>query len=200
MSLIDKWKSLRLPWRKRFLAGRSIRVVRKTLIDTGTDLEGNRYYFLRPTLSTIPGPDNRNLRRILQPASQTKTHYSDIVISPAWHQWLRGTRDTAPSLAEQQTDFTRQSQLKVLARAADERWEAKGRLSEPTNPDWTPTVQDEPRRDNFELAVGDGEGPTGSVGMRGRSARASSVLDGQNVAGVPYAAEVVKNSTRTRGS
>ncbi len=39
----------------------------------------------------------------------------------------------------------RQAQLKLLAKAADERWAAK------------PSVLDKPRRGNLELGVGDGE-------------------------------------------
>ena len=42
-----------------------------------------------------------------------------------WHQWLRHTRHDPPSIAEQQLDVQRQSQLKHLAKLADERWAAK---------------------------------------------------------------------------
>ena len=42
-----------------------------------------------------------------------------------WHQWLRHTRQDPPSIAEQQLDVQRQSQLKYLAKLADERWAAK---------------------------------------------------------------------------
>jgi NADH dehydrogenase [ubiquinone] 1 alpha subcomplex assembly factor 2 len=46
---------------------------------------------------------------------------------------------------EQQIDVARQAQLKLLAKAADDRWAAK------------PSVLDKPRRGNFELGVGEGE-------------------------------------------
>lgn len=63
------------------------------------------------------------MRRIVQypPA----THYSEIKISPQWHQWLRHTRNEPPSLAEQSQDLVRQRNLKVLAAEADARWAAK---------------------------------------------------------------------------
>ena len=79
--------------------------------------------------------------------------YSDIDIPPQWHQWLRYTRPTAPSLQELQHDLIRQQQLKRLATQADERWASK------------PSVLDAPRRGNMELGVGDGEAE-GSVGRR----------------------------------
>lgn len=63
------------------------------------------------------------MRRIAQyPPS---THYSDINISPQWHQWLRHTRRDPPSIAEQSQDLVRQENLKVLAAQADARWAAK---------------------------------------------------------------------------
>jgi NADH dehydrogenase [ubiquinone] 1 alpha subcomplex assembly factor 2 len=63
------------------------------------------------------------MRRIVQyPAS---THYSDITISPQWHQWLRHTRLDPPSLTEQSQDLVRQQNLKILAAEADARWAAK---------------------------------------------------------------------------
>ncbi|MCJ1450878.1 hypothetical protein MMC28_001212 [Mycoblastus sanguinarius] len=70
-----------------------------------------------------------------------------------WHQWLRGTRPSPPSLQEQQHDVLRQQQLKQLAQAADERWAAK------------PSVLDKPKRGNLELGVGDGE-MQGTVGKK----------------------------------
>lgn len=70
-----------------------------------------------------------------------------------WHQWLRHTRTSPPSLHEQQNDVLRQIQLKQRARLADKRWAAK------------PSVLDKPRRGNLELGVGDGEAE-GTVGMK----------------------------------
>ena len=70
-----------------------------------------------------------------------------------WHQWLRRTRSSPPSIQEQQADVTRQIQLKQRAQLADERWAAK------------PSVLDKPRRGSLELGVGDGEAE-GTVGNR----------------------------------
>ena len=42
-----------------------------------------------------------------------------------WIQWLRHTREQAPSIQEQRADVQRQVQLKQLARLADERWAEK---------------------------------------------------------------------------
>lgn len=58
--------------------------------------------------------------------------FSDVTaqISPAWHQWLRHTRQFPPSLTEQSQDLIRQERLKVLAAQADARWEAKARIGD----------------------------------------------------------------------
>ena len=74
----------------------------------------------------------------------------------AWHQWLRYTRAEPPSIQEQQLDVQRQSQLKVLAQRADERWASK------------PSMLDKPRRGNTELGVGDGES-MGTIGRQGET-------------------------------
>jgi len=103
-----RWKSLKLPWRKRFLVG--------------LDLQGNTFWEFRDTLSS----HKYRMRRIVQyPAS---THYSEIIISPQWHQWLRHTRSNPPSLTEQSQDIIRQQNLKVLAAEADARWAEKPSL------------------------------------------------------------------------
>lgn len=41
-----------------------------------------------------------------------------------WHQWLRHTRDEAPSIEEQRYDVQRQAAMKQLAARADERWKS----------------------------------------------------------------------------
>ena len=121
--LWSRYKSLKLPWRRSWLAGR--------------DLNGQAYYFYRPSLSS---PVRRMLRH------DNKTAYSDLQIPPQWYQWLHYTRATPPSLQELQMDSLRQEQLKVLARQADERWESK------------PKVMEGPRkRPSFALGAGDGE-------------------------------------------
>ncbi|KAG4428013.1 hypothetical protein IFR05_016505 [Cadophora sp. M221] len=101
----SKWKALKLPWRKRFLVG--------------LDLQGNTFWEFHDALSA----DKTRMRRIVQyPPS---THYSEIKISPQWHQWLRHTRYDPPSLTEQSQDLVRQRNLKILAAQADARWAAK---------------------------------------------------------------------------
>ena len=88
-------------------------------LSLGLDLQGNTFWEFRDTLSS----HTNRMRRIVQyPAS---THYSDIKISPQWHQWLRHTRSDPPSLTEQSQDVLRQQNLKVLAAEADARWAAK---------------------------------------------------------------------------
>lgn len=88
----------------------------------GLDLQGNTYWEFRDTLS--PG----RMRRIVDYPPHVQ--HSDVSshITPAWHQWLRHTRQAAPTLAEQELDVLRQRRVKVLAAQADESWEAKGRL------------------------------------------------------------------------
>ncbi|KAI9806726.1 MAG: hypothetical protein M1825_006183 [Sarcosagium campestre] len=98
-----RWKALKLPWRRKFLAG--------------YDLAGNSYWEFKDNLNA-----NR-LRRIVQyPRS---THYGDVQLTPQWHQWLRHTRTDPPSVAELRDDVDRQVAMKELARAADERWASK---------------------------------------------------------------------------
>ncbi|KAK3938491.1 NADH-ubiquinone oxidoreductase assembly factor N7BML [Diplogelasinospora grovesii] len=114
-----KWKSLRLPWRRQFLVGQ--------------DLHGNTYWEFRdpgapipPRSSASPGspstPPVRWRRIVKYPRS---THYGDVSVSPAWHQWLRHTRPDPPSITEQTAEVARQERMKVLAAAADARWAAK---------------------------------------------------------------------------
>lgn len=109
-SMWYRWKSLRLPWRKKFLVG--------------LDLSGNTFWEFRDQLSADP---NR-MRRIVKGAR--KLHHSDVHISPQWHQWLRQTRLHPPTLEEQQMDVMRQVQLKENARLADARWAAKAKYIE----------------------------------------------------------------------
>ncbi|QSZ35906.1 hypothetical protein DSL72_007028 [Monilinia vaccinii-corymbosi] len=124
-----RWKALRLPWRKRFFVG--------------LDLQNNTFWEFRDALNA------HRMRRIVQ--APPSTRYSDVKITPQWHQWLRHTRADAPTMEELVGDVARQERLKILARQADERWEAKASLLE------------EPRR---ATQVGRGGGSTG-VGARG---------------------------------
>lgn len=69
--------------------------------------------------------------------------YSDVSISPQWHQWLRHTRDSPPSLSEQSSDIARQENLKVLAAEADRRWAAKPSLLDAPEHDTSSTGHSE---------------------------------------------------------
>ncbi|KAF3352763.1 hypothetical protein VDGD_05728 [Verticillium dahliae] len=103
-----RWKMLRLPWRKQFLIGR--------------DLKGNTFWEFREQRGDGPG----RFRRIVKPPRST--HYSEVNVSPLWHQWLRYTRENPPSIEEQSNDEFRQERMKTLAAQADARWEAKPRV------------------------------------------------------------------------
>ena len=50
--------------------------------------------------------------------------HADHFTTAQWHQWLRHTRDDAPSIQEQQYDVSRQETMKELAAKADERWKS----------------------------------------------------------------------------
>lgn len=89
----------------------------------GFDLNGNTFWEFRLTNN----PAERWRRIVKYPRS---THLSSVKVTPAWHQWLRYTREHPPSLAEQREDVTRQARMKQLAAEADARWEAKPRLVE----------------------------------------------------------------------
>ncbi|ORY59245.1 uncharacterized protein BCR38DRAFT_488977 [Pseudomassariella vexata] len=105
-----RWKALRLPWRRRFLVG--------------LDLQGNTYWIFK-----LSGAEStERWRRIVKyPRS---TQYSEVKITPQWHQWLRYQRENPPSIAEQAQEVTRQHQIKLLAAEADARWEAKPRVTD----------------------------------------------------------------------
>ncbi|KAI0883516.1 uncharacterized protein GGS22DRAFT_190175 [Annulohypoxylon maeteangense] len=103
-----QWKAIRFPWRKRYLVG--------------LDLQGNTYWEFRLHRGDPSLPDSRFRRIVQYPRS---THYSEIKVSPQWHQWLRYQRREPPTLDEQAHDLVRREQMKVLAAAADARWEAK---------------------------------------------------------------------------
>lgn len=142
-----KWKSLRLPWRKRFLVGtfaqttlcdETILLSRAQLtappFSPGFDLQGNTYWEFRlATRGTGEATANglgevERWRRIVKyPRS---THLSSVKVSPLWHQWLRYTRRDPPSLEEQRGDVVRQARMKQLAAEADARWDAKPKVME----------------------------------------------------------------------
>ncbi|KAL2857935.1 hypothetical protein BJY01DRAFT_70598 [Aspergillus pseudoustus] len=102
-SLWFKWKSLRLPWRRSFLVG--------------YDLSGNTYWEFKDTLNS------GRFRRIVKPRS--RTHYSDLELSPQWHQWLRYVRPKPPSIKEQQDDIQRRERILLLAEIQRKKWETE---------------------------------------------------------------------------
>jgi len=148
-----RWKSLKLPWRTRFLAG--------------ADLAGNTFWEFKDAMNA-----NR-LRRIVQ--YSRKAHYADVKISPQWHQWLRHTRFEPPSIQEQQYDVSRQAQMKQLAAQADARWASvPSFLDSPDKQQPAPAIgvkdpggyvqQTEPEKnEGVRSAVGDHEEVEGSV-------------------------------------
>ncbi|OAA62048.1 NADH:ubiquinone oxidoreductase, 17.2kDa subunit [Niveomyces insectorum RCEF 264] len=101
-----KWKTLRLPWRKQFFAGR--------------DLDGNTYwtfYDLRGggpvDPSSSPSSPVRMRRIVRYPRG---THPGAVRVPPVWHQWLRHVREAPPTLEEQQQEVAAQP-TPVTARA-----------------------------------------------------------------------------------
>lgn len=143
-----RWKSLRLPWRKRFLVGMHSTPDTPSARDSrhrpspanpslrlpGFDLQGNTYWEFRlGTRGTGEASPNglgevERWRRIVQ--YPRATHLSAVKVGPLWHQWLRYTRRDPPSLDEQRGDVVRQARLKQLAAEADARWAAKPRVME----------------------------------------------------------------------
>ncbi|KAJ5206206.1 NADH:ubiquinone oxidoreductase 17.2kDa subunit [Penicillium cf. griseofulvum] len=119
-SLWFKWKKLRLPWRKSFLVGE--------------DLAGNTFWEFKDVMNAA------RFRRIVR--FDPKTHFSDVQVTPQWHQWLRHVRQDPPSIQEQQQDLVRQAQIKQLARLADERWASKASfLDKPKTQHQAPSTQ-----------------------------------------------------------
>ncbi|KAL2861457.1 hypothetical protein BJX68DRAFT_222575 [Aspergillus pseudodeflectus] len=102
-SLWFKWKSLRLPWRRSFLVGH--------------DLSGNTFWEFKDTLNS------GRFRRIVKP--RPRTHYSDLELSPQWHQWLRYVRPEPPSIKEQQDDIQRRERILLLAEMQRKKWETE---------------------------------------------------------------------------
>lgn len=120
LQLWYRWKSLRLPWRRKWLCGTkregSKFLNRRflTISSLGYDLSGHTFWEFVDPMSPL-----RPRRIVHYPRS---THYGDIALTPAWLQWLRKTRPDPPSIPEQQLDLQRQSSLKQLAAQADQRW------------------------------------------------------------------------------
>lgn len=100
-------------------------IVHISHICIGQDLHGNTYWEFKDRLNA------ERLRRIVR--YHRRTHFSDVQVSPQWHQWLRHTRSDPPSIQEQQADVVRQVQLKHNAMLADQRWANKERYLEEPN-------------------------------------------------------------------
>ncbi|KIW07636.1 uncharacterized protein PV09_01580 [Verruconis gallopava] len=131
-----KWKSLRLPWRKKWLVG--------------FDLAGNTFWEFKDALHA------GRVRRIV--SYGTKVHFSEVKLTPQWIQWLRHARVEPPSINEQQLDEIRQAQMKELAARADARWAAKeSALDMPTPrrqlPSATQTSESTPQDMNRQAQV-----------------------------------------------
>ncbi|PKS10026.1 hypothetical protein jhhlp_004651 [Lomentospora prolificans] len=94
----------------------------------GFDLKGYTYWEFRIAGSD---PSSRWRRIVHYPRS---THYSEVKVSPEWHQWLRYMRPNPPTLDEQRAEISRQERLKMLAAQADARWEAKPKLMQDAKP------------------------------------------------------------------
>ncbi|KAF3922506.1 hypothetical protein AA313_de0210297 [Arthrobotrys entomopaga] len=105
--LYYRWKSMRLPWRKRYFIG--------------MDLEGNTFWEFRDRLVAS------RARRIIdfRGGVHSLANYSEFRVDPQWHQWLRCTRYEPPTVAELQAEVTRRKTMVERVRLADERW-AKG--------------------------------------------------------------------------
>ncbi|KAG7290886.1 hypothetical protein NEMBOFW57_000891 [Staphylotrichum longicolle] len=71
---------------------------------------------------------NDRWRRIVR--YPPRTHVADVAVPPAWHQWLRHTRQNPPTLAEQRAEVARRERMRLLAAQADARWEAKPKVME----------------------------------------------------------------------
>lgn len=102
--ILHKFQSRRdMPFRRKFFVG--------------YDLHGNTYWEF-----TIDGNMQR-LRRKLEPYEEKlfKADYFETV-PPQWLQWLRRTRNEAPTLQELINDQIRQQRIKILAQQADQRW------------------------------------------------------------------------------
>jgi NADH dehydrogenase [ubiquinone] 1 alpha subcomplex assembly factor 2 len=84
----------------------------------GVDLDGNKYWEVRESYAQAT-----KLRRTAE--YSPNVHHSDVNVPPQWMQWLRHTREVAPTVEEQQHDVIRQQQLRQLADAADARWAAQ---------------------------------------------------------------------------
>lgn len=111
--LLHKFQARRdIPFRKKFFVG--------------YDLHGNTYW------EFTPDGNMHRLRRKLEPFKESIFQLDLFeTVPPQWHQWLRKTRKTPPTVQELLDDQIRQQQIKVLAQHADQKWHMeKQRLEE----------------------------------------------------------------------
>ncbi|KAI0802271.1 hypothetical protein GGR55DRAFT_458754 [Xylaria sp. FL0064] len=170
-----QWKSLRLPWRKRFFVGR--------------DPQGNTYYELRQPRGDAP--ENAPYRRLVHyPRS---TPYSEVKVPPAWHQWLRHQRLEAPTMAEQVAELQRQARMKLLAAEADARWAAK-----PSLLDMPPTKTAPPTTSTTTTTATTSQSPgtSESVSESGEQAQRASRKDGTETKGGVQGAAHTETETK----
>ena len=91
-----------------------------TLFSTGLDLSGNTYWEFRltrgdPTVSHNLKNNDSSFSASHQQAYPFRrmvhyprsTHFSEVKVPPAWHQWLRYMRAAPPTLDEQRADVAR---------------------------------------------------------------------------------------------
>jgi len=116
-ALYNRFLSLPLPWRRHILAG--------------TDLSQHTSYWL----FRIPGSSKP--RRIALPymprpfarkgfANVHPSRLEGMEIPPQWVQWLKYTREDAPTLEELQADVGRRERMRVLVGGIEERWKKDG--------------------------------------------------------------------------
>ena len=99
----------------------------------------------------------------------THVHPGDIVLTPAWLQWLRHTREEGPSVQEQQVEVQRQENVKVLAQKADERWrEQESFLDKPQDTAQELPLPTKPRdKGGYSAPEGSTPAPGGVQNMAG---------------------------------
>ncbi|KAI9667042.1 MAG: hypothetical protein M1829_005583 [Trizodia sp. TS-e1964] len=97
------YRSLRLPWRRKYLIGH--------------DLSANLYWELAPSYALSARP-----RRLVSRAARAQ----ELLIPPQWHQWLRHVRSEPPSVEELLADVERVQVLKGRVAEVERRWGGAG--------------------------------------------------------------------------
>lgn len=95
---------------------------------------------------------------------------STDMLAAQWHQWLRHTRNEPPSIQELRQDMERKSQLKILAKQADERWAAKPSVLD------SPTATSQARSATLPLNRESAEEPPKSDDQRSEEDATSEVV------------------------